>query len=159
MSDMREQLLKAGLVSSNEVRDAERGTRGRSGRGGAGKTRRKPRAGSGSDEAQRRASADRNASDNSLADDPMRAEAAVSVATKAVAATPTQGSRRWYYLRADGSLPYVQVSESAATALEQGDMAVVAAPDGRCWVVDQDAASRIQSLAPSWLRCWVGVDY
>jgi len=65
-------------------------------------------------------------------------------------------NRRWYFEARDGRIPYVAVDDELSHKLERGSAALVESPDGKMWTVSREAAERIDQLDRSWIRCWNG---
>ncbi len=129
MSDIRQQLLQAGLVTPKQAHSAERPERSSS------KPRPKPsRSGRG----------------------PASPEEAAQAAEVAGAARLDgyRGSKRWYYVSRAGRVPYLSVSDKAAKGLSKGELALVESSQGEAFLVDAQAAGRIDALDPEWIRCW-----
>lgn len=111
------------------------------------------------DEAQRRLDADEQLDAGWAAPDKERDQKAAAVADAGRLKGWQNGQRRWYYAAPDGTVPCVDLSETAGRQVEQGRAALVVAPDGRRWIVDQATAAQLRSLVPGWVRVWIGEAY
>jgi len=144
MTDLREQLLKAGLITEAQAAHTEdngpRTGRGRRRRGGSRNrdTRR----------VERREAVEVT---------PEGAASAAELASEGKAdVKPQRGGRRWYYVSRDGLVPYVELSDAVADKLARGDLALAESPDGDAWFVYREAALRILELDPAWIRAFGG---
>ncbi len=156
MGDLRDQLLKAGLVTDKQVKKAASAERRRKKAKGHKALARERAQREAEAEAKRRQRIERDraagkarAAQAATAEQRAQAEQIVR-ANKVPGAT--RGGRRWYYERPDGRVPYVTLSDEAAEGLERGRFALVGSGpgnDGRgVIVVTRDAAQRVQALDP-----------
>lgn len=71
-----------------------------------------------------------------------------------------RGQRRWYYVSRRGVVPFIEINDEAAQALEQGGAALAEAPNGEAWLVTGECAHKLRALhadgAREWLRVWNG---
>lgn len=152
MSDLREKMLKAGLITEAQATKAEaERPRGAAGPGHGGG----PRAGGGGKRRGgrgrgRRGRDDAPASPEASADATQVAEASrIAINLKG-----GRGSRRWYYVSREGLVPFVELTEDAAEQLDRGDVALVESPEGVAWLVPREAAHRLARLDGAWLRAF-----
>lgn len=151
MSDIREKMLKAGLITEAQATQAEAerprgagpgGSDGARGGGGKRRGRGRGRRGGGTDGPPASAEASADAS--------QVAEASrVNVNLKG-----GRGGRRWYYVSREGLVPFVELPEDAADKLGRGDVALVESPEGVTWLVPREAAHRIARLDETWIRAF-----
>lgn len=152
MGDLRDQLLKAGLVTDKQVQkvtSAERRRKKAKGHKAAARERAQREAEQ-AEKLRQRAARDKAAGKARAAEaatTEQRAQADQIIKSHAVSGA-TRGRRRWYFERPDGRVPYVTVSDEAAEGLEQGRLALVAGARGAT-VVARDAAQRVAALDAS----------
>jgi hypothetical protein len=181
MIDLREQLLKAGLVSAEQASKAEReqpspaqpprpqrtaqaepGPR----RDGGG-DRREGGRGERRDGSERRDGGERRGREGrggqagpagvvSVSREALRARdaEALGVARGGKVEGRTAGHRRWYWQARGAGLPFLEVNEETHGRLERGEVAVVESPRGEAWLVEAEAARKLAELDPSWIRLW-----
>ncbi len=139
MSDLREQLLKAGLVSEGQVRKAARsaGAKGHEAR------KKGPRRGA---QAAPRAEPGGQG--------PAQARTLKRMLQSFRLAGNTRGTRRWYWERRDGTIPYLEINEAVAAKLEQGLAAIAEDDEGRSCLIDAEGARKLEEAAPEWVRCF-----
>ncbi len=149
MGDLRDQLLKAGLVTDKQVKKAASAERRRKKAKGH-KTAARERAAREEAQAAKlreraardRAAARARASEMSAAE--LRAQVEQIVKSHAVAGA-TRGGRRWYYEAPDGRIPHVTLSDEAAEGLERGRYALVRGARGPA-IVARDVAQRVADI-------------
>jgi uncharacterized protein YaiL (DUF2058 family) len=162
MQNLRDKLLKAGLVSEKQAQEAARDQR----QGSAKKHREREKALSEEEQQRREAFAAREAE---LAEE-RRKEAA----KQAEARMQSERARRlrqlveihrlreagevaFHYVRRNGKVGRLGVSAETQKMLEQGAAAVVDDPGSPdCAVVPADAAKRIYEVDPQAIRFWYG---
>ncbi len=66
----------------------------------------------------------------------------------------TGGRKRFYFDGREGRVPYAQVSDEIAEALEAGRIALVESPQAKTSLVVAETAERIAELDLRWLRVW-----
>ena len=59
-----------------------------------------------------------------------------------------KGPRRFHYREPEGLLPFLEVSDDVGRRLESGELALVAKPVTRVWVVPRDVAAELDRLRP-----------
>jgi hypothetical protein len=160
MGDLRDMLLKAGLVSEEQAKKAEEEARQapRGGAGGGGRKKGGPRphqGGAGNDrgggqrgerdapEARAEPAAERS---------PKDAKRLLEVAHKGKVDGKTRGQRRWYYVSRKGSVPYLELSDERVKELEQGQVAIAETDRGDAWLVTRACAEELAAIDPSWVR-------
>ncbi|TNF25661.1 MAG: DUF2058 family protein [Deltaproteobacteria bacterium] len=141
MTDLREQLLKAGLITEAQATRTEEGgprtgRHRRNSRGRGHDTRRIER---------------RDPSDVTPEGE---ADAAKLAEDSRVDIKTQRGGRRWYYVSRDGLVPYVELGNDVAEKLSRGDLALVESPAGEAWFVSREIAVRILGLDPAWIRAF-----
>ncbi|MFT7578465.1 MAG: hypothetical protein ACI9MR_000123 [Myxococcota bacterium] len=156
MTDMLDQLLKAGLVSDDAAekakvqteratRDAQRPTRPpRPGQGGGARTRRGE---------QRPTSRPEPVETARRLDESAQAEVA-TLAKEGRADGQRRGGRRFYFESRAGKIPCVEVTPDASQALEKGRLGLVEDPDGDVWLVNEVTARAIAAIDVTWLRAF-----
>lgn len=147
MGDFREQLLKAGLVSAEQVRQAE-----------APKPPPRPPGKGGGDRGRdsgRPAARAPGGPTSSEGGEPIQPQ---KVAQAGRLEGRFRGGRRWYYVSRRGAVPYLEVNDDAVGRLESGQAAIVESPSGEVWLVDGDSARALASDERSggrdWVRSW-----
>lgn len=176
MGDMRDMLLKAGLVSAEQAKKAEeakaaaerpkapprppndRRPQGPQGQGGPPNQLARPPRGDRPERPER----DRQ----DRAERPERAERAsvsvpisreesqrlLKVAQAGRVEGRTRGQRRWYYVSRAGYVPCLEVSDEVVRDLEQGIIAIAESERGDAWLVTRECARELSDSDPSWVR-------
>lgn len=159
MGDLSEELLKAGLISQKKFKQTQHTERVKHTAVGA--------KGLEAEEQTRRAAQDRQR-DSQRAQDRQRVREQHHVveeqatrarlkdivrggAVKAAAA----GNRKYYFETTSGKLPYVEVNDEAARALQHGELAIVQIPDvklERFVILPARIAVQVKQLEPDLLR-------
>jgi len=181
MTDLREKLLKAGLVSQEQAQavasaEAEkarqkqqaRGPRpeggGRDGRGGdrGGERRdnrggeRGPRHGQQDGRRDQRPQNDRPREPRDNDGKRLSGEEVkrlIELAQKGRIEQKVRGHRRWYFeSRKGGLVPCLDVSDEAAQQLESGAWRICETPRGEVWLVDAETAKELTATDPAWVR-------
>ena len=162
MSDLREQLRKAGLVSDKQVRQAkhqERLHRKEVGQSGLAEEKA---------EAERRLRAEREAMRARDREREQQRKAREAEAEQAEALRrriragwirdATGGSRRFFFEVGEGRITYLDLNEQAVRRLQNGTAAVAetrGAVRGEFCLVDGNAAASLARDHPEVIRCWV----
>jgi uncharacterized protein YaiL (DUF2058 family) len=159
MSSLREQLLKARLISEEDLERARREERKKRKEQGARAAREAARRKQEERERQRRerARADRER------ERARRARLGAEEARRQVFGMVRQaalnqsllGKRRFYYLDARNRLPYLLVSDEAARKLEHGELAIVELPGqpfAEAFIVPVSVARKVRALDPGLVR-------
>lgn len=159
MGDMRELLLKAGLVSEEQAKKAAEEEAQRSARPQGGGARKKGGSGqerSGGGHDRRPPRGERGAApprpEPNAALSPKDAKRLLELAQKGRIEGKTRGQRRWYYVSKKGSVPYLELTDELVKELEQGEVAIAETDRGEAWLVTRACAKEIAQLDPSWLR-------
>lgn len=173
MGDLRDSLLKAGLVSAEAAKKAEEskdtqqrpkqpprppgnkgGPRpdqregGRDGRGdGGGREHRDPRPDL---REPRERPAPKSREPASLS--PKEAQRLLEVAQAGKVEGKTRGQRRWYFVSRAGLVPFLEVSDEIARELEQGNVAIAESERGDVWLVTGACAKELEAADPAWVR-------
>ncbi|MCC6624744.1 MAG: hypothetical protein IT385_26070 [Deltaproteobacteria bacterium] len=148
MGDFREQLLKAGLVSAEQVRQAEAPPKPPPrppGKGGGDRGRRDD---------------GRSSRGQGPAGAPEAAAGGGQIEPHKVAQAGRlegkfRGGRRWYYVSRRGTVPFLEVNDDAMGRLEGGQAGLVESPAGEVWLVDADAARALANDERGGGRDWV----
>ena len=141
MSDLRDQLLKAGLVTAEQAKKAEAPPE---------RTRppRPPRRDGGPGRPE-----------------PQPERAAPTGTPKEIAERGRldgrfRGGRRWYYISRRGVVPCLELNDDAVGRLESGAAAIAESPNGDAWLIDAAAARALaddeRGGGRDWLRLWNG---
>ena len=158
VSDLRDQLLKAGLVSADQARDAEREEkRNRRQRGARGQKRRqKERDQAFADKQNQQATKHRQeALANRSSEERREAELRAQQLVAAHAwSGNTHGKRRWYFADRNGCVPFFELNEVIAQKLERGQAALAQDSNGKVTVISAECAERLDGAAPHWLVFW-----
>jgi uncharacterized protein YaiL (DUF2058 family) len=134
MGSLKDQLLKAGLVSKKDARRVEHERRVEATRTGVGSTERAERAAQAQRDKLEAAQGEQRARDHAIEAERHRerdgAEAVYRLRDRiAAAALPRQrGERRWYFACQDELLRWLPVSDKCARKLEDGELAIVEQP-------------------------------
>jgi len=131
---IKEQMLKMGLVTADQVSAEPRQDRGRNQSGA------EPRAG------------DRPRATQATAE----AGLVARIADSGRLAGKTEGRNRFYFETRDGRVPYIEIGQETVARLASGRAAVCESPEGAVSLVDGEAAARIAALDRGWLRAWNG---
>ncbi len=160
MSDsLRDQLLKAGLVSEKQARQAahaQRVDRKQQGRQGV-EAEREQRKHKVEAEQQAKRESDRareSARRERVLDRETENRLRQTIASGRL--EKTRGPRRFYFVTRDDRLPCLEVTDDVAQRLERGGAAITESPEGEWSIVDGDTARRVAEIDPAWLRVWNG---
>lgn len=170
MGDLRDMLLKAGLVSEEQAKKAEAQKREAEQRANhaaeqraRGKAPPRPRADGGRRD-------DRRDDRRDSRDDRPRREDRPAPEPRTTPLTPeestrlfklaqagkvegrTRGQRRWYYVSRAGNVPFLELSDEVARDLEQGHVAVAESERGEVWIVGRECADQLIAGDPAWIR-------
>lgn len=182
VGDLREKLLKAGLVSQEQAqasveaeqnrqsgerggRQGQRGDQGGRGGGGPRQDARSERGGQGGPGGRGgggggrgpRGGGEPRAPRTDDANTPRlsgeEVKRLVELAQKGRIEARVRGQRRWYYVsRRHGLVPYLELSEEAAQNLESGTWALCETPRGESWLVTAETAKALSAADPTWIR-------
>lgn len=138
---LRDQLLKAGLVSQAQAQaTSEPKGRGRGQRGGGG-------SGGGGDSAASEPAPQPVLERTPENEATIQSEVAGLISQHRIKGRHG-GERRWYYATADGRLPFVEMSDEMAGQVEAGNVGLVETAAGTVAYVDAAAMGRIGQLTP-----------
>ena len=157
MTDLREQLLRAGLVTeaqaekAAETTDNRRDGQGGGGAGGHGRRRRGGRGG-GNTQAKERVEATPYRTDEPSEDERKQAHKLATSARQDQNAL--RGGKRWYYVARNDEVPFVEVNDDAMERLSKGELAIVESRKGDAWMVAASVANELGQLDPSSIRVW-----
>ncbi len=161
MSDLREQLLKAGLVSSRQVRQAkhdDRVHRKEVGLEGLQEERAaQQRAAEERLEAKRRADREREEERRRRELEQQRAEVLRSRIRGGWIREATAGAKRFFFVLEGGRITYLDLNDGAARRLLGGSAAIVdttGAVRGEFCVIDGHAAQSLAREHPEIIRYW-----
>lgn len=161
MSDLREQLLKAGLVTSRQVRQAkhdDRVHRKEVGQPGLEAERAaQERAEAERREAKRRADREREETQRRRAAEQQVAERLQARIRAGWIREATAGAKRFFFVTGGGRITYLDLSDGAARRLLAGTAAIVetrGAVRGEFCVVDASAAQSLAREHPDVLHFW-----
>jgi uncharacterized protein YaiL (DUF2058 family) len=156
---LREQLLKAGLVTEQQARQSahnQRTDRKKQGREVVEAERQARREKVAAEQqAKREADRQREASRRTSAVD-RETENRVRQIVTSGKLERTRGPRRFYFLTRDDRVPFVEIGDEVGARLERGQAAVAESPEGELTLIDGDSAKRVAELDPTWLRFWLG---
>lgn len=160
MSDLRQQLLKAGLVTEKAVETVEKDERQQNRQKGHRRVKADKRAQQAERERQanerRFAEQERARAERSEQDERELQLQIKQIAESNPFAERTGGPRRWYFVSREQRAPFLEVSDEVAGALAKGGAAIVESPERDTWVVGADAARRIRDLDARWIRTFKG---
>jgi len=178
LTDLREKLLKAGLVSQEQVQASAEAEKARVSQQRQSQER-PPERGNGRPDGrndgrqgqrQDRGRGDRPPGDRgprpprdgkqAPTDDPNaprlsgeEVKRLVELAQKGRVESKPRGQRRWYFVsRKNGLVPFIELSDEAAQNLESGTWALCETPRGESWLVDAETAKALAAADPTWLR-------
>jgi|GEM_PF-1665025 len=168
MTDFREKLLKAGLVTTEQAASAA------SAASTASTAQRKPAEGPRQQgRGDRRQAPQRR--DDSPRIDPRETAAlerealrvgrspedrlqlakdARDVARKGRLKPDGKGGIRWYFHSRTGELPWIELHNSVGDLVADGRAAIVEDPAGQSWAVAAETAGRLAELDSTWIRLW-----
>lgn len=160
MSSLRDQLLKAGLVSQKQARQSkhrQRVERKQKGADGVEAERAARRAKAEQAREQERAEARARSADANAVEDARNLQNQIS---QIVAGGRTRldhrGRRRFYFETRDGRVLYLALSDPENDKLQSGQLGIVESDAGKVSVVDRGTAERVAGLDARWIRCWNG---
>lgn len=159
MTDFREKLLKAGLVTTEQVAAVDERKAAPSG------GRNNPRGG-GRGAQRDRAEAQDPRELAAIAREALRvkrtpeervalAREAKSLAKKGRLEGAGRGGLRWYYLSRTGELPWIELQGSLGDKVATGRAAIVEDPSGQSWVVGSETAQKLAEIDRAWIRHWI----
>lgn len=160
MSSLRDQMLKAGLVSKKQARQSQHQQRVDKSKKGS--------KGLAEERAQRRAAAEQRAAEKRAADkqrgQDRNAEAEARNAQHRIAQIVAggrarlddRGNRKFYFETRDGRVLYLAVSEQQSGDLGEGRLGIVESATGKISVVDRETARRVAELDAGWIRRFNG---
>ena len=156
--DLRDQLLKAGVVSKKQARKAAHEKRTRAKKIGRDAVETERATDKERVEAEREAN---RAQDRERERQREAARTARQTPLKAAQIVESgrlegriHGPRRFYFESRDGRVPFLEVSDETAGRLEVGRAALVESSEGALTIIQPDAAHKIVALDPKWLRVW-----
>ena len=139
MGDIRDELLKAGLISERKARDISRSGR---------ENRQHPAE-------ERPASVEGDPVSPPVADRSRDEEPGEIIRRGLVA--PAPGNRRFHFVDRSGQIPFLELGEETIRGLVNGTLAVAeacGASNGEFAVVTADAARALELLDPNFVRFW-----
>lgn len=161
MSNLRDQLLKAGLVSSKKARQAaheERVHRKEAGKEGLEEERAAHEAElAAADEAKRLMDREREETRRLRAEEEARANALVQRLASGRLRDALGGNRRWYFVTDTGRITFLDLNDDAMRKLQQGAAAIVATEGvvrGEFCLVDTVTAGYLSKERPDVIRYW-----
>jgi uncharacterized protein YaiL (DUF2058 family) len=150
MSDLRDKLLKAGLVSAEQAKKVEEDARKKQAPPRPG-----PRQGGGGG-GPRTAAREEASRESPVAPSKEESQRLLKLAQTGKVDGKTRGNRRWYFVSRQGAVPYLELSEEAVQGLEQGTMAIAESERGEAWLVSRECATRLREGDPAWIRSHLG---
>ncbi|RME44330.1 MAG: DUF2058 family protein [Deltaproteobacteria bacterium] len=159
MGSLRDELLKAKIVSRKEARKAAHEARVRRkelGREGIEAERKAAEERRKTEEAKRKAAERKRVRREQAARaEHERQNRLKTIIRNGMLPDIPSGPRRFYFVAMDGKIPFLQIAESVATRLERGELAIVEAPefspDGFV-LVTREAAGKIAEIDPERVR-------
>lgn len=160
MQNLRDQLLKTGLITKGQKQQVEqdkRRERKQLKKGEADETARaqQQQAYEARLEAQRAADRQRAAKQQELLEAKEKLLRIRHIIDYWQLPEEPSGTRRWYFTAQNNSLQYLYVSEPVALQLSTGTLAIVACPDAfeepRYLLIDGDAAALVARLDPTYV--------
>jgi len=161
VGDLSKELLKAGLISEKQFKQAqhdERVKKTKVGHQGLDEEERKRRV-----EHERRQASQRDKDRERVRDEQKAVEEKVTrarlkdVVKNGAVKSGVAGNRRFYFIARDGKIPFMEVNEEAARGLQFGDLAIVQIPDlklERFVLLPRRTASQVKEIEPELVRFW-----
>lgn len=160
MSSLRDQLLKAGLVSQKQARQSQhqaRVKRKKSGRAGMQAERDAKQAELAAQKAaERQAAKARSAAQNAEVDARGLQNRVSQIVKGGKAKIDERGRRRFYFETRDGRVVYLALGDPENDQLQSGQLGIVESATGKVSVIDRETAARVAELDPEWIRQWNG---
>lgn len=160
MSSLRDQLLKAGLVSQKQARQSQhqrRVKRKTEGREGVEAERAAKRAELAAQKAAERAAAKaRSAARNAETDARSLQNQINQIVKGGKARIDERGRRRFYFETRDERVVYLALGDADNEQLQSGQLAIVESASGKVSVVDRATVARVAELDARWVRRWNG---
>ena len=161
MKNLKDQLLKAKLVSKKQVRKIEHEERERQkklGRKGVQEERERLRREREEKERHRKAEQQRQSQLRKQAEEALTARQRIAgLVAGADLLESGAGPRRFHFVASDGSIPCLELSDDLAARLEKGTAAIVALREGenpRVFVVPPDVAKQLSKIDTDSVRFW-----
>ncbi len=167
MGDFRDGLLKAGLVSAEQAKEAEEQKAAAEARAKAPPQHRgpprPPREGGGGGgggggqhpQQHRQRPAPRSDEPRDRTPATLSKEESVRLFKLAQAGKVegrTRGQKRFYYVARAGTVPYLELSDEAFKDVELGRIAIAESERGEAWLVNGDCATELEAVDPAWIR-------
>jgi hypothetical protein len=161
VGDLSEELLKAGLISKKQFKQAkhdERVKKTKVGHEGLEKEERKRRG-----EQERREASRRDKDRKRVRGEQTAVEEKVTrarlkdVVKNGAVKSGVNGNRRFYFLTRDGKIPFLELNDEAARGLQFGDLAIVQIPDlklERFVLLPKRTAAQVKEIEPELVRFW-----
>lgn len=149
--DLREQLLRAGLVTEAQAEKVAEATGERDPQGGGGRRRRGGRGGGGGGGSRERVQATPYRTDAPSEADRKQAH---KLASSARQENALRGGKRFYYVSRSEEVPFIEVHDEAVDKLTRGELAIVESAKGDTWIIPASVANELGQLDPSWIRVW-----
>lgn len=164
MGNLGDAFKKAGLISEQELERIERNKRARRD-GGQGDRRGGGRRGGGGGSGRRDGNSSRGNRGGGRRDDrprggggergPIDGPEAVRLLKGQALGRAAAGQRPFHFETAEGELPFVMTNDETAKRIEKGEIGI-AWFEGRGWLLPRDAALKLRTLEPDWLRTLMG---
>lgn len=160
MSSLRDQLLKAGLVSQKQARQSEhqqRVKRKSTGRDGLEAEKAAKQAEIAAQKAADRQADKARAADQNAAVDARNLQNQIAqIVSGGRARVDDRGRRRFFFETRDGRVLYLALGDPENDQLISGQLGIVESESGKVSVIDRATAARVAELDPRWIRCWNG---
>ena len=158
MSDMRDALLKAGLVNKKTADHAHREDQTKARRLGARgrQQEEKAREESHAQKTETQRQQDREREARRLQGRTTKEEAArlTDIVRNGIVRAGRSGKRRFYFVAADGRIPFLEMSDDLARQLEMGQAAILQLPSsGEALVISREAAAKLGDTC-DWICFW-----
>lgn len=162
MGDLRDMLLKAGLVSAEQAKKVEEAKQAdqrpkapprppqgeRRGQGTGPQQGRAPRP----ERAPEAPRAERAPAQPSAPLSKEESQRLLKLAQAGKVEGRTRGQRRFYYVSRAGYVPCLELSDEVVRDLEQGIIAIAESERGDAWLVTRECARELTEADPSWVR-------
>ncbi len=158
MGDLRDELVKTGLVSSKRAKELAHKEKSRKNKAGKKKVgeERRARDADRLARAQSRSASDRErelARQDSLKDGEERSRITQLIRDHAVD-QGVRGPRRFHFINRDDKLPFLELNDDTCKRLEHGELTICEVPDSRptaFLLVPQETARKVHASAPEYV--------
>lgn len=156
MSSLRDQMLKAGLVSKKQARQSQhqrRVEKTKKGSRGLAEERAQKQAAVEQQQAKKRAQDKQREQARNERTDARNAQQRIGqIVAGGRKKLDDRGNRSFYFETRDGRVLYLSVSDQQQGDLVDGRLGIVESPTGKVSVIDRETARRVAELDATWIR-------